>query len=85
MTLANLLLVVSQWASPLVACCDALLHQLAASRHDHVPANHASTWLFPVRGDHTPLSNHHRASAADLRFRHGRHHTDCVSDVTIRR
>jgi integrase len=28
---------------------DDLLHQLAGARHDHVPANRASTWLFPGR------------------------------------
>jgi integrase len=35
--------------SPVPPPFDALLHQLAASRHDHVPANHASSWPFPGR------------------------------------
>ncbi|MGH3284940.1 MAG: hypothetical protein ACRDPD_09710, partial [Streptosporangiaceae bacterium] len=35
--------------SPVPAPFDALLHQLAATRHDHVPATHASRWLFPGR------------------------------------
>jgi hypothetical protein len=35
--------------SPVPAPFDTLLHQLAATRHHHVPANHASDWLFPGR------------------------------------
>ena len=35
--------------SPVPAPFGALLHQLAATRHDHVPANHGSDWLFPGR------------------------------------
>ena len=51
--------------SPVPAPFDALLHQLAASRHDHVPANHASTWLFPGRNVGQPAE--YRAMAAQLR------------------
>lgn len=35
--------------SPVPPPFDELLHQLAATRCDHVPVNHASTWLFPGR------------------------------------
>jgi hypothetical protein len=35
--------------SPVPPPFDDLLHQLAGARHDHVPANRASTWLFPGR------------------------------------
>jgi integrase len=42
--------------SPVPPPFDALLHQLAASRHDHVPANHASSWLFPGRHAGQPAS-----------------------------
>jgi hypothetical protein len=51
--------------SPVPAPFDALLHQLAASRHDHVPANHASTWLFPGRHAGQPAS--YRAMLTQLR------------------
>jgi hypothetical protein len=44
--------------SPVPAPFDALLHQLAASRYDHVPANHASTWLFPGRHAGQPAAYH---------------------------
>jgi hypothetical protein len=33
--------------SPVPPPFDALLHQLAATRHHHVPVNHGSDWLFP--------------------------------------
>jgi hypothetical protein len=42
--------------SPVPAPFDELLHQLAASRHDHTPANHASSWLFPGRHAGQPAS-----------------------------
>jgi hypothetical protein len=51
--------------SPVPAPFDALLHQLAASRHDHVPVNHASTWLFPGRHAGQPAS--YRAMLTQLR------------------
>ena len=35
--------------SPVPAPFDALLHQLADTRHHQVPANHGSDWLFPGR------------------------------------
>jgi integrase len=41
---------------PVPAPFDELLHQLAATRHDHVPANHASDWLFPGRHAGQPAS-----------------------------
>jgi hypothetical protein len=59
----------SGWAtcapSPVPPPFSGLLHQLAAGRHDHVPANHASTWLFPGRQDGQTAS--YRAMAARLR------------------
>jgi hypothetical protein len=42
-----------------------LLHQLAATRHDHVPANHGSGWLFPGRHAGQPAA--YRPIAAQLR------------------
>ena len=42
--------------SPVPAPFDTLLHQLAATRHNHVPANHASDWLFPGRDAASPPS-----------------------------
>jgi integrase len=44
---------------------DTLLHQLAATRHDHVPANHDSDWLFPGRHAGQPAA--YRRIAAQLR------------------
>ncbi len=38
---------------------------LAASRHDHTPANHASTWLFPGRHAGQPAA--YRAMSTQLR------------------
>jgi integrase len=35
--------------SPVPSPFDALLHQLAATRHHQVPVNHGSDWLFPGR------------------------------------
>ncbi|MGH3190566.1 MAG: hypothetical protein ACRDPY_47455 [Streptosporangiaceae bacterium] len=51
--------------SPVPPPFDALLHQLAATRYDHVPANHASTWLFP--GRHAGQPAEYRGIAAQLR------------------
>jgi len=51
--------------SPVPPPFDALLHQLAATRHDHVPANHGSHWLFP--GRHAGQPAEYRAIAAQLR------------------
>ena len=51
--------------SPVPAPFGALLHQLAATRHDHVPANHASDWLFPGRRAGQPAE--YRSIAAQLR------------------
>ena len=51
--------------SPVPVPFDALLHQLAATRHDHVPANHASDWLFPGRHAGQPAA--YRPMAAQLR------------------
>ena len=51
--------------SPVPAPFDTLLHQLAASRHDHIPANHASNWLFPGRNAGQPAA--YRAMSAQLR------------------
>ena len=48
-----------------VAPFGALLHQLAATRHDHVPANHGSGWLFPGRHAGQPAA--YRPMAAQLR------------------
>jgi integrase len=39
-----------------------VLHQLAATRHDHVPANHASGWLFPGRHAGQPAAYHSMAT-----------------------
>jgi hypothetical protein len=44
--------------SPVPAPFDELLHQLAATRHDHVPANPASGWLFPGRQAGQPAAYH---------------------------
>ena len=51
--------------SPVPPPFDALLHQLAAARHDHVPANHASHWLFP--GRHAGQPADYRSIAQQLR------------------
>ena len=51
--------------SPVPPPFDDLLHQLAATRCDHVPANHASTWLFPGRQAGQPAD--YRSTAAQLR------------------
>ncbi len=51
--------------SPVPAPFGALLHQLAATRHDHVPANHGSDWLFP--GRHAGQPAEYRSIAAQLR------------------
>lgn len=51
--------------SPVPPPFDALLRQLAATRHDHVPANHASGWLFP--GRHAGQPADYRSMAAQLR------------------
>jgi integrase len=51
--------------SPVPAPFDALLHQLAATRHDHTPANHASPWLFPGRNPGQPAD--YRAMLLQLR------------------
>ena len=51
--------------SPVPAPFGTLLHQLAATRHDHVPANHASDWLFPGRNAGQPAE--YRSIAAQLR------------------
>jgi integrase len=51
--------------SPVPPPFDALLRQLAATRHDHVPANHASHWLFP--GRHAGQPAEYRSMAAQLR------------------
>ena len=40
--------------SPVPAPFGTLLHQLAATRHDHVPANRDSGWLFPGRHAASP-------------------------------
>jgi len=58
--------------SPVPAPFDALLRQLTASRHDHVPANHASDWLFPGRhagqpADYHAMANQLRALGLPLR------------------
>jgi hypothetical protein len=44
--------------SPVPAPFDALLHQLADTRHDQVPANHGSDWLFPGRNAGQPAAYH---------------------------
>jgi hypothetical protein len=51
--------------SPVPAPFDVLLHQLAATRHHHVPANHGSDWLFPGRHADQPAG--YRSTAAQLR------------------
>ena len=51
--------------SPVPVPFDALLLQLAATRHDHVPANHDSGWLFPGRHAGQPAAYH--SMAAQLR------------------
>ena len=51
--------------SPVPPPFGALLHQLAATRHDHVPANHGSDWLFPGRNAGQPAD--YRSMAAQLR------------------
>ena len=51
--------------SPVPAPFGSLLHQLAATRHDHVPANHGSDWLFPGRHAGQPAA--YRPMAAQLR------------------
>ena len=51
--------------SPVPAPFGALLHQLAATRHDHVPANYGSDWLFPGRNAGQPAE--YRSIAAQLR------------------
>jgi hypothetical protein len=51
--------------SPVPAPFGTLLHQLAATRHDHVPANHASDWLFPGRHAGQPAA--YRSMAGLLR------------------
>ena len=52
-------------ARPVPAPFATLLHQLAATRHDHVPANHGSDWLFPGRHPGQPAA--YRPMAAQLR------------------
>ena len=47
--------------SPVPAPFDALLHQLADTRHYQVPANHASDWLFPGRNAGQPAAYHYIA------------------------
>jgi hypothetical protein len=51
--------------SPLPPPFDTLLHQLAATRHDHTPANHTSNWLFPGRNAGQPAT--YRAMLTQLR------------------
>jgi hypothetical protein len=51
--------------SPVPPPFDALLHQLAATRHHHIPANHGSDWLFP--GRHAGQPADYRSIAAQLR------------------
>lgn len=51
--------------SPVPPPFGALLHQLAATRHDHVPANSDSSWLFPGRHAGQPAA--YRGIAAQLR------------------
>jgi hypothetical protein len=51
--------------SPVPPPFDTLLHHLAAHRHDHTPANHTSTWLFPGRNAGQPAS--YRAMLIQLR------------------
>jgi hypothetical protein len=51
--------------SPVPPPSGTLLHQHAATRYDHVPANHASTWLFPGRNPGQPAD--YRAMFTQLR------------------
>ena len=51
--------------SPVPAPFGTLLHQLAATRHNHVPANYGSDWLFPGRNAGQPAE--YRSIAAQLR------------------
>ena len=51
--------------SPVPPPFDELLHQLAGARHDHVPANRASTWLFPGRQAGQPAE--YQGTARQLR------------------
>ena len=51
--------------SPVPPPFDALLHQLAATRHHQVPANHGSDWLFPGRNAGQPAA--YQGMAAQLR------------------
>jgi hypothetical protein len=51
--------------SPVPPPFDTLLHQLAATRHDHTPANHTSNWLFPGRNAGQPAT--YRAMLTQLR------------------
>jgi hypothetical protein len=51
--------------SPVPPPFDELLHQLAATRRDHVPVNHASTWLFPGRQAGQPAG--YQSTAQQLR------------------
>jgi hypothetical protein len=51
--------------SPVPPPFDTLLHHLAATRHDHVPANHSSSWLFP--GRHAGQPAEYSSIAAQLR------------------
>ncbi len=51
--------------SPVPAPFGTLLHHLAATRHDHVPANYGSDWLFPGRNAGQPAE--YRSIAAQLR------------------
>ena len=52
-------------SGPVPAPFDTLLHQLAATRHDHVPANHGSDLLFPGRHAGQPAA--YRSIADQLR------------------
>jgi len=51
--------------SPVPPPFDALLHQLAATRHHQVPASHGSDWLFPGRHAGQPAA--YQSMAAQLR------------------
>lgn len=58
--------------SPAPPPFDELLRQLAATHRDHVPANHASTWLFPGRqagqpADYQSMAQQLRAHGLPLR------------------
>jgi hypothetical protein len=63
--------------SPVPPPFDTLLHQLAATRHDHTPANHTSTWLFPGRNAGQPAS--YRPMLAQLRDHGLPMRTACIS------